>query len=377
MVTTDAGQVVSNGSVWVPSTQVGNWYPYAVNFKRSNTDRWRAARGKVQAAIQNARIVCVGNSITAGFDSTGVGVTNPSALAYPTQMAQIMNARGLTASWQSWIGGQNITNFNTQDNRIVMGSWTNSGLGTFGANCLTLSTTGQTLMSFTPLTQVDTVEVIALRNNASVAITIAVDGGATLFTYNPGSGSPVIGTSGAHTLGTLGIHAIQANISVATATFLDGMIAWNSAIKEVSVLRAGWQGATTSSFNTSPWFYLDGLKAVVPDLTLIASTRNDVTNATNILAYKASYQPIINAALISGDVILVIEPMGSLTQDQYLPFVQAVYDLATLNNLPLIDFTQAWDIYNNITGWYADTIHPNGFAYGEMGRAIAEILMYL
>jgi hypothetical protein len=368
------GNSYQGGNAYIPGSSS---VPAVTGATRANTNHWRSARGNVQAGVKNGRILCVGNSITAGFDSTGVSTTNQSAKSYPTQMSQILTSQGLNSSWQSWCGGQNITDFNFQDNRIVMGSWTNSGLGTFGGNALQLSTTGQTLMSFTPTTQVDTVEVIALRNNGSVAITIAVDGGATLFTYNPGSGSPVIGTSGAHTLGSLGTHAIQANISVATASFLDGMIAWNSAVKEISVLRAGWQGALTSSFNTSPWFYLDGLKAVAPDLTLIASTRNDVTNATSIATYKSNYQTIINAALISGDVILVIEPMGNLTPTQYAPYVQAVYDLGNVNSLPVIDFTQLWDVYANITTWYADTTHPVGFAYGEMAREIANILMAL
>lgn len=371
--TIDQGVVVSNGRNWVSvSTPTGA----PSNMSRPNTNKWRAARGKVRAGIQNARMLFVGNSLTAGFNSTGVGVTNPASLSYPTQVAQIMNATGLPTSWQSWCGGQNITNFNTQDNRIVMGSWTNSGLGTFGANCLTLATTGQTLMSFTPTTTVDTVEVLALRNNSNVAITIAVDGGATLATYTPfSSGTLTMGISTPISLGTLASHAIQANISFATASFLDGMIAYNSAVKEVSVLRAGWQGATAASFNTSPWFYLDGVQIVAPDLTLIAVTRNDATSATDLAAFSSSYQNIITRAQLSGDVMLVIEPLGQVAATSYNPYVQAIYELARINNTPIIDFTQIWDVYSSITSWYTDTIHPFGFAYAEMARTISNILL--
>lgn len=345
------------------------------NLQRSNIGKWRAARGKVQAGIQNGRILCIGNSLTGGFDSTGVTTTNQAAKAYPTHLAQILTAKGLNASWQSWCGGQNITDFNFQDNRIVMGSWVNAGLGTFGANALQLNAAA-TLMSFTPTTQVDTVEVLALRSNAAVRITVAVDGGATLFTMNPNSiGSGAIANSGAIALGSLASHAIQCNVSASQAAFLDGMIAYNSAVKEVSVLRAGWQGATAASFNTSPWFYLDGVKVVAPDLTLIAVTRNDPTSATDINAFKASYQNIITAALISGDVMLVIEPLGNISPTVYAPYVQAIYDLAGANGLAVIDFSSLWDAYASITGWYADGIHPNGFAYAEMARSIAEILM--
>lgn len=351
--------------------------PYGItNQTRANTDRWRAARGKVQANVANGRILCVGNSITAGYNSTGVAVTNPASLSYPTQLAQILtNDFRLNASWQSWCGGQNIADFNFQDNRIVMGSWANSGLGTFGGNALTLSAAG-TLMSFTPTIPVDTVEVLALRNSTNVRITIAVDGGATLNTYNPfAAGSGAIGTSGPIALGTLASHAIQANVSAAQASFLSGMIAYNSAAKEISVLRAGWQGATAASFNTSPWFYTDGIKVVAPDLTLIAATRNDATNVTNVTAYKASLQSVIDAAIISGDVIMVIEPMGNVAPAAYAAYTQAVYDLATLNSLPVIDFTILWDVYANVSSWYTDTTHPAGFGYADMARQIANVLM--
>lgn len=374
--TTDQGPVYWNGTNWIISLLgQGSSLAGLYNLERGNTNRWRAARGKVKAGIANARLLCVGNSITAGFDSTGVGVTNPASLSYPTQLAQILTTAAVPFSWQSWCGGQNIADFNFQDNRIVMGSWTNAGLGTFGGNAMQLAATGQTLTSFTPLTAVDTVEVIALRNN-NTAITIAVDGGATLFTFNAFSvGSLSMASSGPHTLGSLGNHAIQANISSAGSTYLVGMIAYNSAIKEVTVLRAGWQGATAANFNNAAWTYTDGVKVVAPDLSLIAVTRNDASGGGEAVApFMASYQKIITACLISGDVILVIEPMGSLAPATYAPYVAAIYTLANANNLPVIDFTTLWDSYANISTWYADATHPNGFAYGEMARQIGQIL---
>lgn len=378
--TSDQGMCYSDGVRWISYGRS----PAIGNVTRANTNHWRAARGKVQAGIQNARILCCGNSITAGYYATGsTDTANMASKSYPTQLAQILTAAGLNASWQSWIGNNNEADWGSTgtDSRIVLGSWTNSGVGAFGGNVLTLGATGQTLMSFTPLTAVDTVEVFALRNSASNHITIAVDGGATLSTYTPGgpAGSPPVthGTSGAIALGSLATHAIQANITTAVSTFLVGMIAYNSTVKEVSVLRAGWQGGTINSLINAARPYTDGILLSAPDLTLLAMTRNDATSATDITTFKSLYQTVLTACLTSGDVILVIEPMGNAPASQYAPYVAAVYDLAATNNLPVIDFTQLWDAYANITTWYADAIHPNGFAYGEMARQIAEILMQL
>lgn len=357
---------------------VGNVF----NVMRANTNKWRAARGRVQEGAGNGRLLCIGNSITAGYGSGTPGSSSGIApLAYPTKLAQILTSYGLTASNSSFIGGNNYTNFNDTDSRIVQGSWTNAGLGTFGGNALQLAATGQTLMSFTPANQVDTVQVLALRNN-NTAITIAVDGGATLSTYNAfASGTLKVGISGNISLGSLGSHAIQANISSATSTYLVGMIAWNSAIKEMQVLRGGWHGAITANMTrVSPannWPYIDGVQMVAPDLTLIALTRNDASSQTNLAAFMSQYTEIINAAKISGDVILVIEPLGQLGSAVYQPYVQAVYSLAQTNSLPLIDFSTIWDTYANVSAWYGDGTHPVGYGYAEMARPIAEILMAL
>lgn len=338
---------------------------------RSNTNRWRAARGKVRDGIQNARILSTGNSITVGFDATGIGGGNLAAHAYPTHLAKILSSMGLNASWQNWIGGQNLADFAGNDSRLTVGSWTSAGLGTFGGNVMEISAAG-TPMSFTPVASVDTVEVLGLRNSNAVRITVAVDGGGTLSTYNPfASGTGAIGISAPIALGSLAAHAIQANVSASQQSFLGGMIAYNSAVKEVSVLRAGWQGATAASFSTTPWLYTDGIKAVAPDLTLIAVTRNDIGMATDLATFTALYQNIVTAALLSGDVFVVIEPLGNLSAGASAPYVNALYALG----LPVIDFTQLWDVYANTVSWYADTIHPFGFAYADMAQQIAAALL--
>lgn len=379
VVTTDMGPAISNGSAWVLLNQVGASFPYVTNLKRTNTNRWRAARGKVMAGVSNARLLCVGNSITAGEFATGsASGNNLASKSYPTQLAQLMTAQGLNSSWQSWIGGQNFTDFNAADSRIVMGGWVNGGLGTFGGNSLLLPQLTGPLMSFTPTTQVDTVILLGVRSQHST-VNVAVDGGGTLTTFDPFTGaSGAISISTPIALGSLGSHAIQLSApTAANNIFMDGMIAYNSAVPEVTVLRGGWIGALISAFNssTSTWPYTDGVKAVAPDLSLIAVTRNDCTNGTPIASFIGNYQILINACIASGDVILVIEPMGNVAPAIYAQYVQAVYALAASNNCPVVDFTLLWDLYGSITNWYADGIHPNGFGYADMARSLCEVAL--
>jgi hypothetical protein len=349
------------------------------NAKRANTNKWRTARGCVRAGRRNARILLCGNSITAGFGATGNGSgSNMASKTYPTFLAQALSAAGLNASWQNFIGGNNYADFTAADSRINMGGWVNAGLGSFGANVLMKSTITGAPMSFTPLTPVDTVEVLATRNLAGVAITIAVDGGATLATYNPfASGSLQIGSSGPISLGSLGLHTIQANLSSNTQTFLIGIIAYNSTQKEVSVLRGGWNGAVASDFNNVNWTYTDGIKVAAPDLSLLGISRNDPGNATALPAYTASLQSIIDACKLSGDVGLLIEPLGNLAPATFAPYGDALYHLAQLNDLFLIDSNALWDGYANTVAWYGDGIHPNDFSYAELGYPLGDILLRL
>jgi lysophospholipase L1-like esterase len=349
------------------------------NLTPNTTSLFQAARGRVTSGTANGKVLCCGNSITAGSFSTGNAMlNNASTKSYPTQMAQILSARGLVSSWQSWIGGNGEANFNANDSRLTLGSWVNSGLGTLANNPMNRTAVGGTPMSFTPLFNVDTVQVLMIRAGGGVFVEISNDANPPAGVVNATAGSGTVNISAPITLtGAASIKVINATLQVGSnGAFMDGMIATNSNIKEMSILRAGWVGAIVSDLNQT-WSYNNGIQAVAADLVLMAFTRNDITAGTPLATFTALYQQAITAAKVAGDCILVIEPLGTVTPAQYTPYKNAVYQLAAANNCGVIDFTVLWAPYALTTAWYADGIHPNGFGYAEMARQIADVLLNL
>jgi GDSL-like Lipase/Acylhydrolase family len=364
------------GQISQPSQVAANG---TFNLTPSTTSLFQAARGRVTSGTANGKILCCGNSITAGSFATGNAMlNNASTKSYPTQLAQILSSQGLVSSWQSWIGGNGEANFNANDSRLTLGSWVNSGLGTLANNPMNRTAVGGTPMSFTPLTAVDTVQCLLVRAGGGVNVEISNDANppAAVISATPGTGTMNISAPITLT-GAASIKVINATLQVGSnSAFLDGMIAWNSAIKEMSILRAGWVGAIVNDLNQT-WSYNNGIQTVAADLVLMAFTRNDITAGTPLATFTSLYQQAITAAKVAGDCILVIEPLGTVTAAQYTPYRNAVYQLAQANNCGVIDFTMLWAPYALTTAWYADGIHPNGFGYAEMARDIARILMNL
>jgi hypothetical protein len=58
--------------------------------------KWMQARGRVLAKTGGAKILTIGESTTRGNGSGGA--TGNMGLSYPTQLAQMLSARGLPAS---------------------------------------------------------------------------------------------------------------------------------------------------------------------------------------------------------------------------------------------------------------------------------------
>jgi hypothetical protein len=379
--TSDAGVCIWNGATWRAVASQGFASNGVTGLTRANTNKWRAARGNVQAGVKNARILCSGNSITAGAGSTGgsgsqAGLmgSNSASKSYPTQLAQALTLLGLNASWQNWIGG-NAANWNATDSRLALGTnFTDSQIAAIGGDAAFASVAGGagTQFSFTPLTAVDTVLILAPRT--SFLLDIAADAGAVITSLNTTGSGPAYLSAPIALTGGLASHQIEARYNNG-GVYINGMIAYNSAVKEMTVLRAGQFGAVISSQITGFYAPTAWFSTLAADLTLLAWTRNDYGTGVPIATFIAQYQTVITAALVTGDVILVIEPMGNTVSGDPTPYYNAIYQLAATNSLPLIDFTVLWDAYAKIPTWYIDGIHPQGFAYAEMAREIAAILM--
>jgi lysophospholipase L1-like esterase len=265
----------------------------------------------------------------------------------------------------------------------LLGSWTqtvypggSTTITTLGGNMLQCAS-GTTPLTFTPTNQVDTFEIYyATTGVGSTSMTAQIDAltGASQATLDL---SPAASLQKATVTATLGTHTLNL-ARVSGTVFLIGIIAYNSAQKETTVINAGFSGSKIGDWvlNNGVFDPLDVIPFLAPDLVLLMLTSNDWVAGTNTTTYTANMQTMITACKSAGaDVILFSGPASSTgsaaqaTQDVYTAIVQG---LATTNNLRFLSMTtQLYDwTTNNAAGREFDALHPNGTYYIMEGEAV-------
>lgn len=357
-----------------------------MNFKPSNTRKWRKALSAVRAGTGNARVMFWGESNTAGCGAgTGAsGLIGCRTKSYSYQLASRFNAYFAPTHEDSFFGPNGAIEPSFQgDNRLVFGAgWTTDTSSLGGSTMQNTTTTNP--VTFTPLNNVDTFTVWYIRNSGKDTIAVTVDGGA-----------PTTGPSSVNTAGSLsaqsftvtaaspGSHALAlARTGVGAGFTLIGIEAWDSTRSMVSFINCGSAGAQVSSLAAvgNPYTSRTMAGTVAPDLTVLIEGQNDATAGTSEVSYKANMQLCINTMLVSGDVVLgVIGPMAttaaSLAAQQAI--VQWNYDLAFTNDLPIIDMTRRLIDYTtaNADGFMFSAIHENSNGYAEYADVLYRALI--
>jgi lysophospholipase L1-like esterase len=346
--------------------------PGFFNFTGSNLSNWAAAK----AATRNAILIPWGDSTVAGFGSVAGGSTGCVNNGWPAQLAALLSG----ASYSSCIASHNST-VGTIDSRVNWGSWTQDSNATFGGHCVT--TAGTTTFSFTPTNQIDTIVLLNLQNTGLGTLTVNVDGGATLATVvTSGTGSMKKTTISC----ALGNHTINIQRTSGGSTYIHGIVAYNSAVKEISVLNGGWISGTSTNISQTGTFLtpLDVYKDYTPDLTIIeGGVINDMRGASPavpLTTSQANLQTMITAAKVSGDAILLTPAPLNPGQAGVAPtltvqasWVAMMKALAYSNNIPMID---PWTLFG---GTYQaadmfDDLHPNGTGYGLIAGYVSSAL---
>ncbi len=315
----------------------------------------------VRANIRNSRWLFVSDSVGAG---AGNNLTNPDKRtnSYPGYMSRKLMAAGINSHFNSFMGagaGDNAA----YDGRIgVTGSW-NEGVSQFVGGQFYYNPQLSGTLSFSPTVPVDTFNYFAVTNGGVQALDI--DGGSATL-YNT-TGALGLGTRQLTT--TLGIHTANINWSSGNTIYVQGIEAYDSSKKWVSIINAGWPTSTsqywaqlTTAVNLQAFCNL-----LTPDVVFIDLNRNDWTQAVPIATYTANIQTLITQAKAGGaDVVLLTGNPSSAgtapiaTQQLY---VNALYSLASTNNVLLIDTWNAFFSGNEATaatlGLMFDGVHPN------------------
>lgn len=352
------------------------------NYKSSNTRKIKAALAKAQAGLAQANICCIGDSETQGF--IGGTQTDPNNYVnknmWPAKMRE-----ALSSSYGIPAGGVGIcpaamapaASYSIDNRYSVTGAWT------YGSIYLSSSTNGATVTFVTdkPCTAVD-----VFYFNSSAAFSYTVDGGAV---QTPPRDGQV--TLAKHTVSGLAnaVHTVVITVNAAAVVYIAGICGYSPS--GVLVHNLGLFGSAASQWAAQANLYPSPLSSyntrkkmmdlfAVPDLLIIQLGTNDLVTTGDIPSLVPDI--ISNLSLIrnfypNSDCILSLPYEKVLpVQSQYGIFRDAMYELASTLDIPLVDMYERSGGYSvaNANGFMGDTVHPNLSAQLDQGRLWAQIL---
>lgn len=352
--------------------------PYTFNVTPWTLARWRAAKAKVRNGTQNAKVLGLGDSTTRGIG--GAAGTAAFLNGMLPKLATLLTAGGLQAGKETFLGSGNVTLASNDSRFALSGGAAQTAVNlTLGGAAFQLTNTGHTV-SFTPVANCDTFDVYSIKTGGTGSFAINLDGGATLATVSGviAGGGLVKTTVG----GSLGAHTLNCVWGSGTC-YVVGVVAYNSAVKEASLINGGASGALSSNFvsNTVGYDYFSGLSFYAQDLALLTCGINDWSNGVALATYLANMQTVITQLLSVGDV-LICTPYPSQASTvvdlgTQKTFVDGLYSLAKVNNVGLIDLWARFGSYEaaNANGLYFDSKHPNGSGYADAADLVARTLL--
>jgi lysophospholipase L1-like esterase len=338
---------------------------------------WAAGKAAVAAGTRNAKLAIIGDSTTAGFGANSDRWAGAQSLAFPTALASLIS----NASIQSWFGDQG-TNTNAwwmaYDARVSeTENWRLYSQGIGGGLHGEVSPFTDTL-SFTPTKQVDTFIIYYSQASANGTFTWNINGGSDTSINSGGTPTQIKTTTAT---GTLGSNTLNIQRSSGGSVYIIGVIACNSAVKEISILNFGIGAVNIAALasNAVPWGTYQMIGTLAPDLSIIDCTINDWAAGTDVATFTANTQSLITKCKSVGDVLLVTgNPIStavtSIAQQQL--YISAYLALGSANSVNVINMTQRLGSYAaaNTNGWMLNIIHPNRAGYTQIARIIAGLL---
>ncbi len=373
-----AFQAASAGQTLTVDVTVGAWVNgnsfanatyncSAVRTAQIGLEHYTAALAEVQAGTANARVIVIGDSLSAGYQSTSTMAGNAIADSWPAELA--LQFAENPAVFTGYLGDNHATDAgsspNAYNSKVTQGTgWSVNALESIGGRQFNGGTTNGAAHSFTPGFTFTKFRVTYVRYSGSPEYTVNVDGGSSLGTLNM---NDTVGgvffeefTAGGTTINVVSNGTANGRIL--------GIEAWDDANKSVHIVTAGVPGWTAGNWATATNDYspVNGIRAMQADLVLILIGTNDTT-ASDRVNFRINLRRVIYAAKAHGSVMLIGFPyMGSFsgspseaTQDLWRGDMAAV---AAECGVAFIDPTDDadWSSYSaaNSAGFMdADVVH--------------------
>lgn len=383
------------------------------NYNHSTMTKIKAALSKVKANTDDATILFIGDSTTygggAGNDTNPV--VNSYTNAYPAKAAARVTTVPVSIDSRAGDGASGARSAGfvpmaQYDNSLIMLENIEPAIGSTVGGFIFQSMEDQATLVIRPRKSWDTVEFSYIQGTQPT--TNFTLGEMRLVADNVNNNIELRLNAGVEPAmaktATLSLQSVTTNVLLAVSELTAGetfyTLGWkfkNSQEKRLHFVNAGARAWNSGTSGTVPigytregagqtWITLNAIQGVwKPDLTFINLGINDYRSGglgITTAQYKANIQKLIDRAKISGDVILCapndIDPasQGSIPSIQ---FNQALYELATANNVPLIDFSIVIGTYAESVsnGTQRDSLHPNQAGYDLMGSAASEVILDL
>lgn len=322
------------------------------NAKPSQLAKLRAKLAAAYAGTGTAKIAHAGDSITLGLNTT------KHTQSWPARVREALTANG----YPSGGSGFNTMTFDTR--WTFQSGWTLYQAAKFIYQCTTAGATA-TYVSTDPGTTVT----VYYRNTNG--FTVAIDGGAPVAV--PSSSSGTLKTYQVTGLADT-THTV---VITATVSFVYILGVEVSRTTGVRVANFGLSGSQSGMWNVADY---DGPMATVgtwlPDfVTLALGTNDQRTGPVPVATYKTNMQALITTAKgwsSAPDVALIAMPPNSSGTAVVAPYIDALYELADSNDLPLLDFSDRFVSYTsaNALGMMFDATHPNAVGQFDLGRTV-------
>jgi hypothetical protein len=345
-----------------------------------------AAVAAVKGGSSDALALSIGDSTAFGAYSTGSATGEQVAGNYPTQLAALINA-SVRCKANSFMGAGTAdpSIISGGDGRVVLGSgWgrdttgsTNYTLG--GVSFINSTTTNN--MSFTPSDQCDTFDVYYTRQSGSSSFNLNINGGSNQLVSVSFSGSAFGKATITQALGnnTLNIARVSGTVRII------GVIARNSAQKEISLVNCGWSSGFASyiadeTFNgTVPFRPLAMITALQPKLVILNFGINEASSSFDLATYKTLMKKIIDTSKAAGASVLlytfVPRASAGASRNNQIPYKDRILQLASEYNLPCPDIWQRWVSQVDSSGFYGDaSIHPNSTGYADVAGQLFGVI---
>lgn len=354
------------------------YYGYELN------PRWSTAVDRVRAGTGSAKVLCIGDSTTAGIGSAGTFAAEQS---WPSRLAIHLNRTLAKTSWGLAIPPSSTSS--TTDSRWTLGTgWkhtTLAGIGLGGKNTAYQGSPGVSTLTFLdPRIGVNRYDIYYVTNTSSSGT----------FTARVGTGTPVVVNTIAGTAGLAKVTVTGPSLSSTTPltitntgvsgeVWIVGVDPYGDGESRITVGNAGASGSSTATWlqqnsGSDKWNVFSFLPLYQPDLTIIDLGINDSPDVS-VADYISRINTLVTAARNAGSAVLMKTMIPSQPADkraregEYSSALRSQLSSPRPAVLDLLNHYGTWE-RNNVRGWMNDTLHGNAGIYEDEGAVVAAFL---